>query len=165
MQNGWIVLISGLKYGIHSEQLISNCREYRTFYVKHQCNILTCTILQHSQVQMYTLAPFPHPAGRALISDWLPTAREDNVFTGVCHSVHHRASWLLSHCSSLLWHGRYASYFKDFLFVNSFIMVFYQRIILKFSQNLLSKLRLNFFSHRQPLWNYSRISLKWVLFL
>ena len=41
----------------------------------------------------------------------LPTAREGNVLTGVCHSVHNRPSgyfvtahpcWLLGHCSPLL---------------------------------------------------------------
>ena len=52
----------------------------------------------------------------------LPTAREGNVFTGVCHSVHNwphaylvtaHPCWLLGH---LLQCGRYASYWKAFLF-------------------------------------------------
>ena len=52
---------------------------------------------------------------------FLPTAREGNVFTGVCHSVHSRPDacsvtahpcWLLDH---LLRCGRYASYWNAFL--------------------------------------------------
>ena len=51
----------------------------------------------------------------------LPTAREGNVFTGVCKSFcTQSASWLLSHCSSLLWLGRYASYWNAFLLVKMF---------------------------------------------
>ena len=47
----------------------------------------------------------------------LPTAKEGNVFTGVCQSFCSQlASWLLSHCSSFLWRGRYASYWNAFLF-------------------------------------------------
>ena len=46
----------------------------------------------------------------------LPTARECNVFIGVCQSFSSQStSWLLSHCSSLLWRGRYASYWNAFL--------------------------------------------------
>ena len=53
---------------------------------------------------------------------YLPTVREGNVFTGVCHSVHNRPHaysvtahpcWLLGHLS---WCGRYASYWNAFLF-------------------------------------------------
>ena len=44
------------------------------------------------------------------------TAREGNVFTGVCQSFRSQsASWLLSHCLSLLGCGRYASYLSAFL--------------------------------------------------
>ena len=52
----------------------------------------------------------------------LPTAREANVFTGVCHSVHNRPyaysvtahpCWLLGHLSRC---GRYASYWNASLF-------------------------------------------------
>ena len=43
----------------------------------------------------------------------LPTAREGNVFTGVCQSFCSQlASWLLHNCSSL---SRYASYWECFL--------------------------------------------------
>ena len=58
----------------------------------------------------------------------LPTAREDNVFTGICHSVHNRPRtysvtalprWLLGH---LLWCGWYASYWNTSLF-NLFLQV------------------------------------------
>ena len=45
----------------------------------------------------------------------LPTAREGNAFTGVSFCPQ-SASWLLVHCSSLLRHGRYASYWNVFLF-------------------------------------------------
>ena len=45
----------------------------------------------------------------------LPTAREGNVFTGVCPQS---VSWLLVHCSALLQRGRYASYSNDFLLIN-----------------------------------------------
>ena len=54
----------------------------------------------------------------------LPTAREGNVFTGVCHSVHNRPHaysvtahpcWLLGH---LLRCGRYASYYNAFSLCN-----------------------------------------------
>ena len=46
----------------------------------------------------------------------LPTAKEGNVFTGVCQSFCSQpASWLLGHCSSLLRRGRYASYWNAFL--------------------------------------------------
>ena len=53
---------------------------------------------------------------------FLPTAREDNVFISVCHSVHNRSHaysvtahpcWLLGH---LLQCGRYASYWNAFFF-------------------------------------------------
>ena len=56
----------------------------------------------------------------------LPTAREGNVFTGVCHSVHNwphgysvtaHPCWLLGHYSSLLQRGRYASYWNAFLLI------------------------------------------------
>ena len=52
---------------------------------------------------------------------FLPTARESNVFTGVCHSVHSwphaylvtaHSCWLLGH---LLQCGRYASYWNAYL--------------------------------------------------
>ena len=47
----------------------------------------------------------------------LPTTRELNVFRGICQSFcSQSASWLLSHCSSLLKRGRYASYWNAFLF-------------------------------------------------
>ena len=54
----------------------------------------------------------------------LPTAREGNVFTGICHSVHNwphdylvtaHPCWLLGHCLSLLRRGWYASYWNAFL--------------------------------------------------
>ena len=54
----------------------------------------------------------------------LPTAREGNVFTRVCDSVHNwpngysviaHPCWLLGH--SLLRRGRYASYWNAFLFL------------------------------------------------
>ena len=49
---------------------------------------------------------------------FLPTAREGNVFTGVCQSFCSLlASWLLRHCSSLSWRGRYASYWNAFLLI------------------------------------------------
>ena len=51
------------------------------------------------------------------------------------------------------------------LYVNSFVMVVYEKFYVKFSQNFLSKQRLKKISHRQPLQYYSRISQKWVLFL
>ena len=52
----------------------------------------------------------------------LPTAREGNVFTGVCHSAHNQphGNSLLHPCSSLLQRGRYASYWNAFLFVTCF---------------------------------------------
>ena len=47
---------------------------------------------------------------------YLPTAREGNVCTGICQSFCSQpALWLLSHCSSLLRRGRYASYWNAFL--------------------------------------------------
>ena len=59
------------------------------------------------------------------IIKFLPTAREGNVFTRVCDSVHNQpygysvtahSCWLLGH--SLLRRGRYVSYWKDaFLFL------------------------------------------------
>ena len=75
----------------------------------------------------------------------LPTAREGNVFTGVCQSVClQSASWLLGHCSSLLAgssvlilvgysvtdsslipRSRYASYWNAFLFFKTIIHRFY----------------------------------------
>ena len=54
---------------------------------------------------------------------FLPTAREGNVFTRVCDSVHNRSHgylviahpcWLLGH--SFLQRGQYASYWNAFLF-------------------------------------------------
>ena len=59
----------------------------------------------------------------------LPTAREGNVFTGVCPSQ--LASWLLGHCSSLLRRGRYASYWNAFLVIlvilkkSSYMIMYY----------------------------------------
>ena len=65
------------------------------------------------------------PVSRSqLLFLFLLTAREGNVFTGVCHSVHNRAHvysvtahpcWLLSH---LLRCGRYASYWNAFLYLH-----------------------------------------------
>ena len=58
---------------------------------------------------------------------FVPTAREGNVYTRVCDSGHnqpHGASvtahpcWLLGH--SLLWRGRYASYWNAFFFLYIF---------------------------------------------
>ena len=58
------------------------------------------------------------------VCESLPIAREGNVFTRVCDSVHNRPHgysvtvhpcWLLSH--SLLRRGRYASYWNAFLVI------------------------------------------------
>ena len=46
---------------------------------------------------------------------FLPTAREGNVFRGMCHSIHNQPHNYFGHCSSFLWRRRYASYWNAFL--------------------------------------------------
>ena len=82
----------------------------------------------------------------------LPTAREGNVFIGVCHSVHNQSHaysvtahpcWLLGH---LLWRGWYASYWNAFFFFKSYLSVLGQ---LK-SSNKHANLRIKGFKNQVP---------------
>ena len=81
-----------------------------------------------TQVEKLTIQPIystfsqTHKVGNNGISIYFPTAREGNVVTRVCDSVHNQPQgysvtahpcWLLGH--SLLWRGRYASYWNAFL--------------------------------------------------
>ena len=60
------------------------------------------------------------------------TARKGNVSTGVCQSFCSQlASWLLGHCPSFLWHGRYASYWNAFLFTKNFSHDLFRQNFLK----------------------------------
>ena len=82
-----------------------------------------CTLQIYVQITKRLVAQFRRRAQSII---FLPTTREGNVFTGVCHSVYNRphaysvtahSCWLLGH---LLPCSRYASYWNSF-----FLCLFY----------------------------------------
>ena len=62
------------------------------------------------------------------------TDRKEKVMFSQVFVCLQSASWLLVHCSSLLWRGRYASYWNAFLFILYFNFVFVSKYL--FLKNL-----------------------------
>ena len=60
---------------------------------------------------------------RLRLFQFLPTAREVKGSQRLVSFCSQMASWLLDHCSSLLWCGRYASYWNAFFFIHSFTIL------------------------------------------
>ena len=103
--------------------------QWTTFYqntcIPHPHNISGISAFsQGRHISTLGFTHIPHPQHIRLFSSvfiqqhLLPTAREGNVSTVVCQSsCSQMASWLLGHCSSLLWRGWYACYLNGFLFI------------------------------------------------